>query len=374
MKRGRWTAPLSSWLPLGTAQGRRPRSTWNVPSFSRRARRCARPRSWPHSARHGSRSPCPLKTGPRCAVWTGAAQVPVTGEERLLSRWEILPLLEGGGCSVLQPDVMHAGGITEVKRMALLADTHYVSVAPHNPGGPICNLAAMHLAAAIPNFLVLEEMEEERSLTGQPLHAVRFADGMFEVHGRAGAGNGPVAGRALRARLPAAARSRIVGFTMALSTAGPEKRRVLVTGAYGLIGNILFTRLESRTEVFEPYGMVRRLQPSSRIARPWFPRNRTGEAAGRRPRRLRRGAAGGEEGIDVVVHLAADVDSRSGWDTILQSNIVGTYNIFEAHQLTGVHGSSSRARTRSFSGIDASHSALPAKEPCRSGMTSRRAP
>ncbi|HLH73538.1 MAG TPA: enolase C-terminal domain-like protein, partial [Chloroflexota bacterium] len=66
------------------------------------------------------------------------------------------------GCRIIQPDLMHAGGITECKRIASLADTYYVSVAPHNSGGPLETLAAIHLAASIPNFLILEQMENER--------------------------------------------------------------------------------------------------------------------------------------------------------------------------------------------------------------------
>jgi galactonate dehydratase len=108
--------------------------------------------------------------------------VPIATGERLLSRWEVRALLEGGGCQVLQPDVMHAGGITEVKRMAILADTAYIPIAPHNPGGPICMLAAMHLAAAIPNFLILEQMEDERALRDQICtNPVHYEAGMFAL-------------------------------------------------------------------------------------------------------------------------------------------------------------------------------------------------
>lgn len=108
--------------------------------------------------------------------------VPIATGERLLSRWEVRQLLEEGGCKVLQPDVMHAGGLTEVKRIATFADTYYVPIAPHNPGGPICTLAAMHLAAAIPNFLILEQMEEERALRDQLCtNPVRYDAGMFEL-------------------------------------------------------------------------------------------------------------------------------------------------------------------------------------------------
>ena len=72
-------------------------------------------------------------------------------------------MLEEGGCRIVQPDLMHAAGLSECRRIAALADTYYVAVAPHNSGGPIETLAAIHLAAAIPNFLVLEQMENEQA-------------------------------------------------------------------------------------------------------------------------------------------------------------------------------------------------------------------
>ena len=108
--------------------------------------------------------------------------VPIATGERLLSRWEYRELPEGGGCKVVQPDLMHPAGITEVRKIAALADTYYVPVAPHNPGGPICTLAAMHLAAAIPNFFILEQMEDERPLRDALCtEPVRYAEGYFEL-------------------------------------------------------------------------------------------------------------------------------------------------------------------------------------------------
>ena len=108
--------------------------------------------------------------------------VPIATGERLLTRWDYDELLRGGGCDVAQPDVMHCAGLTEVKRIAALADLHYIPIAPHNPGGPICTLASMHLAAAIPNFLVLEQMEGERALRDELCTApVQFVDGHFEL-------------------------------------------------------------------------------------------------------------------------------------------------------------------------------------------------
>lgn len=115
--------------------------------------------------------------------------IPIATGERLLSRWEYRELIEGGGCDVIQPDLTHAGGITEVKRIASLADTYYLSVAPHNSAGPIGTLAAMHLAASIPNFLILEQMEDERQMRDEACTVpVRFADGDFYVPDTPGLG------------------------------------------------------------------------------------------------------------------------------------------------------------------------------------------
>ena len=108
--------------------------------------------------------------------------VPIATGERLLSRWDYRELLESGGCKVIQPDVMHAGGLTEVRKIATLADTYYIPVAPHNPGGPICMAAALHLAAAIPNFYILEQMEDERSLRDELCTApIPYCDGFFAL-------------------------------------------------------------------------------------------------------------------------------------------------------------------------------------------------
>ena len=90
--------------------------------------------------------------------------VPIATGERLLSRWEFRELMEEGAVDVYQPDLMHAGGITEVRKIASMADTHYRPIAPHVPGGPVMYATSVHLAASIPNFLILEDMEHDREL------------------------------------------------------------------------------------------------------------------------------------------------------------------------------------------------------------------
>ncbi|MCC7368630.1 MAG: mandelate racemase/muconate lactonizing enzyme family protein [Chloroflexi bacterium] len=108
--------------------------------------------------------------------------VPIATGERLVTRWEYRELLEGQGCRIIQPDLTHCSGITEVKRICSMADTYYISVAPHNSAGPIGTLAALNLAAAIPNFFILEQMEEERSMRDAICTVpLKFENGSFEL-------------------------------------------------------------------------------------------------------------------------------------------------------------------------------------------------
>src|SRR5262249_36774060 len=62
-------------------------------------------------------------------------------------------VLEKQAANVLQPDLCHAGGITEVRLIAGMAEAYYATIAPHNPLGPISLAAGGQLAASIPNFL-----------------------------------------------------------------------------------------------------------------------------------------------------------------------------------------------------------------------------
>ncbi|GAB3110248.1 galactonate dehydratase [Streptomyces calidiresistens] len=82
--------------------------------------------------------------------------VPLATGERLYSRAEVLPALRAG-IAVLQPDPSHAGGISEVRRIASLAETFDVPIAPHCPLGPVALAASLQLAFATPNFLIQEQ-------------------------------------------------------------------------------------------------------------------------------------------------------------------------------------------------------------------------
>ena len=133
--------------------------------------------------------PIPFENSAALADLRKHISVPIATGERLLSRYEFRELLERQAVDIIQPDLMHAGGITEVRKIAALADTHYVPVAPHNPAGPICNLAALHLSASIPNFHVLEQMEDERALRDElSTNPIVYCDGYYELPTEPGLG------------------------------------------------------------------------------------------------------------------------------------------------------------------------------------------
>jgi galactonate dehydratase len=76
--------------------------------------------------------------------------------ERLHTRWEILPILENHLTDYLMPDVTWTGGITELKKIATLAETFYIPVSPHDASGPINVVAGAHVMISTPNFYRLE--------------------------------------------------------------------------------------------------------------------------------------------------------------------------------------------------------------------------
>src|SRR5438046_5099946 len=86
--------------------------------------------------------------------------LPIATRERVATKWGFREVLEKKAATVLQPDLCHAGGITECRLIAGMAEAYYATIAPHNPLGPISLAAGIQLAASIPNFLC----QEHRSL------------------------------------------------------------------------------------------------------------------------------------------------------------------------------------------------------------------
>ena len=84
--------------------------------------------------------------------------VPIATGERLVGRHQFRPIFEQRACHVIQPDLCHCGGLFEAKKIAAMAETYQMGVAPHNPLGPVANAVALQFALSTPNFLIQEDM------------------------------------------------------------------------------------------------------------------------------------------------------------------------------------------------------------------------
>ncbi len=85
-----------------------------------------------------------------------STSIPIATGERLFTRWGFRELLEKQAVAVVQPDICHAGGIFEGKKIAAMAEVYYAAIAPHNPLGPISLASCLQLDACTPNFLIQE--------------------------------------------------------------------------------------------------------------------------------------------------------------------------------------------------------------------------
>ena len=90
--------------------------------------------------------------------------IPIAAGERLFTKFGFRELIEKQAVSVVQPDLCHCGGIFEARKIAAMAETYYMQIAPHNPLGPISLAACMQLDACVPNLLAQEH-------PGMPDHA-----------------------------------------------------------------------------------------------------------------------------------------------------------------------------------------------------------
>lgn len=115
--------------------------------------------------------------------------VPIAAGERMCTMRAFADLLAQQAVDFVQPDVSHAGGILECKKIAALADAHYKPFAPHNPSGPVANAATLQLAACAPNFFMLEIMFSDvvwrSEISDENLH---YEDGCTTIPDKPGLG------------------------------------------------------------------------------------------------------------------------------------------------------------------------------------------
>lgn len=119
-----------------------------------------------------------------------AVTVPLAAGERVSTIWGMRPYIEGELVDVIQPDTGRAGGISQMRKMAAMAEAHYITVAPHSGSlGPVAEIAALHVMATIPNALMLERIEFDRSGRYEVATPVpRVEDGRLRVPDTPGLG------------------------------------------------------------------------------------------------------------------------------------------------------------------------------------------
>jgi len=87
-----------------------------------------------------------------------STDIPLCLTERLMTRWGFRELLENRAASIIMPDISWCGGISEGKKIATMAETYYLPIAPHNCGGPILHFATAHLSANVTNLFIMESV------------------------------------------------------------------------------------------------------------------------------------------------------------------------------------------------------------------------
>lgn len=85
---------------------------------------------------------------------------PIATGERLLTRWGFREVFEKHAVAYIQPDTSHCGGITELKKIANMAEVYYMHILPHCAIGPVAFTASMHVDAVVPNFLAQEQIDQ----------------------------------------------------------------------------------------------------------------------------------------------------------------------------------------------------------------------
>ena len=109
---------------------------------------------------------------------------PIALGERLYSRWDFKPFFEARSVDIIQPDLSHAGGISECRRIAAMAEAYDIAVAPHCPLGPLALAACLQLAATAPNVAIQEMSLGIHYTVGHDLlHFVKNPEALSPVDG-----------------------------------------------------------------------------------------------------------------------------------------------------------------------------------------------
>ena len=133
--------------------------------------------------------PTPPDMPERMAEVAAATSIPIATGERLTTRFEFARILATSAAGILQMNLGRVGGILEARKIAAMAEVHYAQIAPHLYCGPIVGAANIHVAAASPNFLILEGIEDWGGFHSQILTTpIRMEAGYVRVPDAPGLG------------------------------------------------------------------------------------------------------------------------------------------------------------------------------------------
>jgi galactonate dehydratase len=122
--------------------------------------------------------PVPPEMPEQMAVVARGTSIPIATGERLTTKYEFARVLATGAANILQMNLGRVGGLLEAKKVAAIAEVHYAQIAPHLYCGPIVGAANIQIAACIPNFLILESIQQWGGFHAQILKKpIRWEDG-----------------------------------------------------------------------------------------------------------------------------------------------------------------------------------------------------
>ncbi len=128
--------------------------------------------------------PVPPENAEVLAAVHRETSVPIAAGERWATIYGVREFVERQAVDILQCDLVNCGGITGLKKIAALAEAHYIGMAPHNPNGPVATMMNLQFAASVPNYYMLETIggEVDWQLWREILHnEMPFKDGYFSV-------------------------------------------------------------------------------------------------------------------------------------------------------------------------------------------------
>ena len=115
--------------------------------------------------------------------------IPIATGERLFTRYGFRELLEKRAVDIIQPDPIVCGGILETLRIASMAETYYITIAPHNPFGPVATAVCVQIAACAPNFAILEHIPDDIPPRNKIMYNyIKFRDGYLDLPTNPGLG------------------------------------------------------------------------------------------------------------------------------------------------------------------------------------------